>query len=197
MIPTINHCSSTQKTLPDPSQSLHLEDHIELNAEVDKIEWDRNDDTISIKTSEGRHYDADRVIFTASLGVLKEKHSSLFTPALSGKRVDAINGLSMGTVGKVYMRFDQAFWPSGWGGVHILWTKDTVDELNENNRWLSNVMGFLTVDGQPNTLSAWLAGVPAKEVEQLDEAFVVSELLALLRKLVPQMEVKDPVETKR
>lgn len=168
-----------------------------LNQEVERIEWDRPDDTVLIATRDGQQFVADRVIFTPSLGVLKEQHQRLFEPQLSGKRVDAINGLSMGAVGKVYFRFDEAFWPSGWGGVHILWTDELLQKLNPDNAWLGNVMGFLAVDGQPNTLSAWLAGAPVKHVEELEEQFVVEELIKLLKSLVPHMNVTKPVEVKR
>lgn len=169
-----------------------------LNAEVNKIEWDRADNTVVLRTSDGREFAADRVIFTASLGVLKEQHSSLFEPALPTRRVQAIDGLSMGTVGKVYFRFAQAFWPDGWGGVHILWTDELLQKrLNANNQWLGSVMGFLAVDGQPDTLSAWLAGGAVKNVETLNEQFVVAELIELLKALVPHMNVTEPVQVKR
>ena len=168
-----------------------------LNAEVQTIDWDRPDNTVVVRTSDGREFVADRVIFTASLGVLKEQHERLFVPQLSGKRVDAIRGLSMGAVGKVYFLFQEAFWPSGWGGVHVLWTDELLGRLSDKNRWLGNVMGFLAVDGQPNMLCTWMAGAAVKHVELLDENFVASELIELLRALVPHMDVPQPVEVKR
>lgn len=168
-----------------------------MSTEVNKIEWDRTDNTVLIRASDGRQFEADRVIFTASLGVLKEQHSALFDPQLPASRIRAIDGLSMGTVGKVYFRFEEAFWPEGWGGVHVLWTDELLQKLNANNRWLGSVMGFLAVDGQSRTLSAWLAGAPVKHVEALDEQFVVVELIELLKALVPHMNVTEPVQVKR
>lgn len=170
-----------------------------LNAEVANIDWNHStDDHVIIRTSDNREFIADRVIFTGSLGVLKEQHSQLFNPSLTGKKLDAINGLSMGAVGKVYFRFETPFWPAGWGGVHVLWTDALLEKLTTpENAWLGSVMGFLAVDGQESTLSAWLAGSAVKQVEELDEAFVVTELIELLRALVPHMNVTEPVEVKR
>lgn len=168
-----------------------------LNTEVAQIEWNREEGDVLIRSTDGREFLADRVIFTPSLGVLKEQHEKLFVPPLTGKRVDAINGLSMGAVAKVYFRFAEPFWPEGWGGVHILWTDALLQKLNKDNDWLGNVMGFLAVDGQPKTLSAWLAGSPVKYVEGLNEQFIVAELIGLLKALVPHLNVTEPVEVKR
>lgn len=137
------------------------------------------------------------MIFTPSLGVLKERHEELFNPALPAKKVDAIKGLSIGAVAKMYMRFETPFWLNGWGGIHVLWTDKFLQKLNSENDWLGSVMAFLAVDGQPSTLCAWIAGDKVRQVEQIDEKLVAKELLELLRSMVPDWVVPEPVQILR
>jgi len=58
-----------------------------------------------------KKYKADRVIVTASLGVLKN-NSINFQPGLPKKKLDAIKNLEMGCENRIALKFPSAFWPT-------------------------------------------------------------------------------------
>lgn len=62
---------------------------VELNKDVTNIDY-TSDNNIIVKTKDGSEYTASHVIFTPSLGVLKEKHTTMFTPVLPAKKQHAI-----------------------------------------------------------------------------------------------------------
>lgn len=88
---------------------LEIGKSILLNEPVTKIE---NLGTKGVKvTTVNATYEADAAICTFPLGVLQKHHTDLFTPALPASKVSALSKFKMGTLDKVYMLFDDAFWP--------------------------------------------------------------------------------------
>ena len=70
---------------------LPLSDRIQLNSPVHLIRWNPvpRSSKVQVVCSE-KTYEADMVLVTWSLGVLKEKANSLFTPHLPEKKKKAI-----------------------------------------------------------------------------------------------------------
>ncbi|MDH3305909.1 MAG: FAD-dependent oxidoreductase [Acidimicrobiia bacterium] len=68
-------------------------------------------DRATVVTSE-RTFEADRVVVTVPLGVLKAGEMA-FDPALSRPKADAIRRLGFGRLEKVVLRFGEAWWPPG------------------------------------------------------------------------------------
>ena len=68
---------------------------------------------LSVRCENGATHVADLAIVTIPLGVLKRGHTTLFRPNLPDWKVGAINSLGVGTVGKLFLLFDSAFWRSG------------------------------------------------------------------------------------
>lgn len=66
-----------------------LTEKIKFNKEVSLIDYTSTNNVI-VKVKDGTEYNASHVIFTASLGVLKEKHSVMFLPSLSERKQRAI-----------------------------------------------------------------------------------------------------------
>lgn len=62
---------------------------VELNKVVTSIDY-TSGQNVMITTRDGCEYSAAYVIFTGSLGVLKEKHSTMFIPPLPQKKQRAI-----------------------------------------------------------------------------------------------------------
>ena len=56
--------------------------------------------------------------------MLKQTHRDLFRPSLPDWKVDAINKIGVGTVGKLYLMFDSAFWQT-----------TNADEKNSEAQW--------------------------------------------------------------
>lgn len=152
-----------------------------------------------VRCADGTTYDADFVIFTGSLGVLKETYKEMFVPRLPPIKSNAIEGLSIGTVDKIYLEFEKPFWPKEWEGFSLIWTKDDVERLRKSDQplWLEDVFGFYIVDYQPNILCGWISGARAREMERDTEDNVRSGVLFLLRKFLKKWPVPEPVNVKR
>lgn len=82
-----------QKRVPNPEQELPVMKNTILNTTVMSIDYLQNEEggpPILITTTNGQLYKADHVIVTVSLGVLKEKHKTLFMPALPDYKAETI-----------------------------------------------------------------------------------------------------------
>lgn len=123
----------------------------------------------------------------------------MFRPDLPNAKRDAIEGLTLGTVDKIFVEFDEAFWPADWSGFSLLWTKPDQEAIRERvaDRWLEDVFGFYRVDYQPNILCGWISGDSARRMEILSDEEVFEGVVFLLRKFLTTMNVKDPISVKR
>ena len=105
------------------------------------IKWNTNasSDMVEIVCADGSSYTADHVIFTASLGVLKAQHRTLFTPNLPEKKIKAIENIGFGAIGKIYLEFDEAFWltsNSNFSRLLFLWNdKDQKALKGTDKEW--------------------------------------------------------------
>lgn len=69
-------------TVPPLPQAVIPASKIRLNSPVCRILWDEGDDKVLLVTQSGDSYLASHVIFTASFGHLKERHTNIFEPPL-------------------------------------------------------------------------------------------------------------------
>lgn len=107
-----------------------LKDKILLNKKVDHVNWET--DKIIIRTLDRTVYQADHLIITIPLGVLQAHHKLLFTPMLPEKKVKAIENIQFGTLGKVFLEFEEPFWRklnNNFKVCAFLWTKEDLDEI--------------------------------------------------------------------
>ncbi len=70
---------------------------------------DHSGPTVVVTTESGDSFEADRVVVTVPLGVLKAEAIS-FTPALPPAMRDAIAALEMGILNRTALLFDEPFW---------------------------------------------------------------------------------------
>lgn len=61
-------------------------------------------------------FEAQHVIVTVSLGVLKANYKSIFSPPLPPRKVNSIEALQFGTMNKIILEFKKPFWPEDWTG---------------------------------------------------------------------------------
>ncbi|XP_055916915.1 spermine oxidase isoform X2 [Eupeodes corollae] len=171
-----------------------LDQRVLLGKQVTQINW--NDGEIQIKCEDNKIVEADHVIVTVSLGVLKEKHSKLFDPKLPLQKVRAIEGIGFGTVNKIFIEFPEQFWPNDWTGFALLWRQEDLDEIRGTNRaWLEDVFGFYAVSYQSRILSGWVIGESGRHMETLPEDEVLSGCMYLFRKFL-KWEIPTPVNFK-
>ncbi len=65
-------------------------------------------------------YEARLVISSLPLGVLKRAHQTMFRPALSAKKQEAIAGTHVGQLGKLVMTYDAAWWGDEIASMTVL-----------------------------------------------------------------------------
>jgi monoamine oxidase len=136
-------------------------------------------DKVWIETGE-QAWEADRVIITLPLGVLKSGEIK-FTPELPASKQSAIARLGVGTVHKTILQFDRVFWPDvafvGFsGGPH----GQFIEGMNYDWHFESKI------------LSLWSYGDAARQLEETPEDQVIQRALALLHQTMGSAP-PDPV----
>ena len=139
--------SSTWYDFVDEHIAKSVKHKISYNSAVGSIDY--SGDKLVVKTLDGRSYEADKVLVTVSIGVLKSNKIE-FKPALSEARQKAIESITFHTGIKVAMSFSEQFYPdlieckvkNGEKGFYDLaFKKDTE----------SHVLGFLCTGEETNT----------------------------------------------
>ncbi|XP_032672835.1 uncharacterized protein LOC116844858 isoform X2 [Odontomachus brunneus] len=175
------------KKIPNEEDSLPVMEKIEYHKVVTTIDYS-SEENVTVTTSDGCKYIASHVIFTASLGVLKKKHSTLFMPCLPPRKKRAIRGLSIGTADKIFMEFPYKWWSEDTIAINLICLEENkklfVQKYGEEYQWLCDVFSFYTVDYQPRVLCAWIVGKYARHMETLSDSVVSDGLYRLLQESI-------------
>lgn len=159
-----------------------------MNKKVTNIKYNTKDETsnVVVTCSDGTSYSVKHVIFTPSLGVLKKYHESLFTPALPQHKVLAIKNYGFGTVGKVFLEFEQPFWceqGKPFLAYEFLWLESDKKQTKDTNReWMINITGIYVVDQFPNLLEVFFGGSNLQEFETSSDTKIIDDCMWLLEK---------------
>lgn len=169
---------------------MNVESKIQLNKEVVNIKYNTLSPTEKtiVKCADGSTYEADNVIVTVSLGVMKAQHKTLFTPNLSLQKISAITKYGFGTLGKIFLKFDSPFWPTknaDFLSYSFLWTAaDKKQLLTTDKAWLLGIMSWTKVDAFPYLLEAFVAGPYMKTFETLSDQKIIDDSMWLLEKFL-------------
>ncbi|XP_046431547.1 possible lysine-specific histone demethylase 1 isoform X1 [Neodiprion fabricii] len=179
------------------ASELPLLEKVDFKKVVSSIDYSSKN-RITIRTTDNSEHNADHVIFTPSLGVLKEQHSNLFTPPLPELKRRAIQGLGFGTVDKIIFEFPYKWWPEDIAGFNLVWSKEDktkfVQSSDKGNEWLADVFHFSTIDHQPRLLSGWLTGPCARHVEDLKDSTVLDGFYDMLQRFFSKkFDIPKPI----
>lgn len=169
---------------------LDVDSKILLNKEVINIQWNPNarNDKITITCADDSKFEADHVVFTASLGVLKDRHEKLFTPNLPAEKVNSITHTGFGTLDKIFLEFAEPFWPYGdkdFSGYVFLWNKSDLDTIkNTEMEWVVDIPGFDRVDAFPYLIEIFYAGENVETFEKISDDKLVSDVMWVLEKFL-------------
>jgi len=175
------------------------------------------DNKVNVTCKDESSYEADHVLSTVSLGVLKEQHLRLFHPHLPGRKQSAIEALGFGTVNKIYLEFETPWWENApYWRVAFLWEdrgdvikgnyfrNSTRDELLRETDgiplWARSIGGFNSIDSNshPYVLQGWITGVSSRFMETLDEDYVADICIKLLRRFLYRYKsVPKPIRSAR
>lgn len=154
---------------------------IRFNQMVRGVAWSSSG--VSVTTTSGV-FDADRVVITLPLGVLK-RNDIEFSPGLPTAKTTAIAKLRMGVLDKTYFKFPSAFWQTRSQSVGFIG--------NVGARSSTQIPEYYTLDqavGMP-ILFGFTAGVQARRFEQYDLATIRASTMASFRKIFGS-SVPDP-----
>lgn len=171
--------------IPNSENCLPVMQKIEFGKVVTTVDYSSSEN-VTVTTRDGCEYSASHVIFTASLGVLKEKHSTMFVPSLPEEKQRAIEGLQLGTANKIFLEFSDRWWREDLAAFDIIWPEEDKKEFlqthGKSSEWLCDVFSFFTVAYQPNLLCAWIVGKNARHMETLSDVDVFDGLYLLLKR---------------
>jgi len=136
-------------------------------------------------TTRSASFDADRVIVTLPLGILKRSDIN-FSPGLPANKVRAISRLKMGVLDKTYFRFPSAFWQKRAKNVGYIG--------NVGARSVLDIPEYYTLDRviKVPIIFGFTAGAMARQFQQLDSAAIITRTMKTFRKIygrsVPEPE---------
>jgi monoamine oxidase len=154
---------------------------IRFNQLVREISWSSSGVGV---TTESGVFDADRVVITLPLGVLKRGDIE-FSPGLPTAKANAIAKLRMGALDKTYFKFPTAFWQTREDSIGFIG--------NVGARSSTQIPEYYTLDqalGVP-ILFGFTAGAQARRFAQLDLSTIGAASMASFRKIFGN-SVPDP-----
>ena len=161
-------------------------------------------DPIVIKCRNGEHFEADHVIITVSLGVLKRRcldenllsnECSLFTPALPVEKEEAIRRLGFGQIGKIILQFDQEISTKHkFESLMMMWLPEDKNDpvIQEKFPW---GVGLYILNRVPNSnlYDTWAHGSTVARIESADKEEIKEGISYILEKFLKH-PVPKPVD---
>ncbi|KAL8949111.1 MAG: hypothetical protein Q9222_004754 [Ikaeria aurantiellina] len=168
---------------------------------VRKIKYDpdgHSGGAASITCDDGQIFDADKIVLTTPLGILKED-SLTFEPPLPSWKLGALTRLGFGTLNKIVLVYDEAFWDVDQDMFGLLRDSDSAGSLDQED-YVQNRGKFylfwncVKTSGRP-VLIALMAGEAAVQAETTNDVDLVAGVTLELRRMFKDREVPVPSET--
>ena len=151
-----------------------------------------------VQCDDGQVIEADRVVLTTPLGILKEK-SIVFDPPLPRWKLGPIDRLGFGTLNKLVLVYDKPFWDVDQDMFGLLREADMANSLDQED-YVKNRGKFylfwncIKTSGRP-VLIALMAGEAAIQAERTSDADLVAGVTKELRRMFKDDQVPMPSET--
>ena len=162
------------------------------HANVTKIDYSSK--PVVVITENGERFEADYVVSTIPLGVL-QNNENLFNPKLSEdeNKKQALENLGMGTMDKMYLIFDNAFWDKkqynpGDNNTYIHRVVYPGEKSTKSWKFFLNVNTFF----KESILLAFHTGSTAKIMDGKDDDELEKESQQILQKMFPNSKVNEP-----
>lgn len=174
---------------------------VRTNKVVTKISYDSTGSgkrKTVIHCEDGDSFAADKVVFTGSLGVLKQE-SIKFEPPLPDWKTGAIERLGFGLLNKVILVFEKPFWDTERDMFGLLREPENRESMVQED-YSANRGRFylfwncLKTTGLP-VLIALMAGDAAYQAEYTPDEELIAEVTNQLRNIFKQEVIPDPLET--
>ncbi|XP_015458509.1 spermine oxidase isoform X2 [Astyanax mexicanus] len=142
---------------------------------------------VRVECEDGEWLAADHVILTASLGVLKKAHETLFSPSLPLDKALAVQKLGISTTDKIFLEFAEPFWSPECNSIQFVWEDEAQLEspAYPDELWYRKICSFDVLyppERYGHMLSGWICGDEALRMERCDDETVAEICTELLRK---------------
>lgn len=156
---------------------------LHLNSKITNITY--SDDGVTIYKDDGSCVQAAYAVCTFSLGVL-QSDAVKFTPQLPYWKRTAIEKFSMGTYTKIFMQFNETFWPAD--KEYFLYASPTTRGYYPVWQSLS-APGFIP---ESNILFVTVVSQEAYRVERQTDEQTKKEVMDVLRQMYPNITIPEP-----
>lgn len=187
--------------LPYGLWSLPTKLDVRTNKIVSKISYGHTElgkQKTMVHCEDGESFVADKVVFTGSLGVLKQR-SIQFTPPLPDWKTGAIDRLGFGIMNKVILVFDQPFWDTERDMFGLLREPSNRNSMMQEDYAANRGRFYLFWNCMKTTglpvLIALMAGDAAHQAENTADSVIIAEVTSQLRNVFKHVAVPDPLET--
>ncbi|XP_014778480.1 spermine oxidase [Octopus bimaculoides] len=173
-----------------------------LNHPVRCIHWARpvncenREHPVCVECENQELFQADHVIVTVSLGVLKAACNRMFNPQIPNRKLLAIDHLGFGIVDKIILEFDRSIIDSDTKLINLLWNskrdsnKENFRSPNLGDTWVRGITSFEVI--HKNVLLGWLCGSSALYMESLTEEQVAKDCAKVLGKFLQNPNIPLP-----
>ncbi|KAK4565400.1 hypothetical protein LTR86_004017 [Recurvomyces mirabilis] len=185
-----------------PRGLMHLPTKLDVRFDctVDSIHYNENQDpslSTRVVCTNGEVFEADEVVLTTPLGVLKADVVD-FDPPLPGWKQGAIDRMGFGLLNKLVLLYDKPFWDDSrdmFGLLNEAEYQDSLDPAHyaKNRGRFYLIWNASKTSGRP-MLVALLAGHSAHEAEQTDSSTLLEEVNRRLRKIFSHAIIPAPIE---
>lgn len=151
------------------TQFANILSDIQYNKKAVRIEYPTGGAKPKVKDQTGVWHEADAVLLTVPLSILKNNGIEFF-PVLPAWKTTAIQNIGMGNGMKIILKFSQRFWANNLGFLtsdqlgHVAW-------YTSKQRGNSHVLTFFVMGSRAATLSAQGAGAVTTVVNELNGLF--------------------------
>eukprot|EP00252_Welwitschia_mirabilis_P002320 TRINITY_DN12243_c0_g2_i1.p1 TRINITY_DN12243_c0_g2~~TRINITY_DN12243_c0_g2_i1.p1 ORF type:complete len:573 (-),score=49.90 TRINITY_DN12243_c0_g2_i1:159-1877(-) len=160
---------------------------IQFGKKVEKIVWT---DTVGVEMpceapvhlhlEDGSVVDADHVVITVSLGVLKagigtsQGKGSLFSPALPESKLNAISKLGFGVVDKLFVHMEPDEADTVYPYLQLAFNAQAHEQdKNKVPSWMRRTASVYPIYDKSHVLLLWFAGEEARKVECLTDEEII------------------------
>ncbi|XP_020786161.1 spermine oxidase isoform X1 [Boleophthalmus pectinirostris] len=157
---------------------------------------------ISVECEDEEWIPADHVIITASLGVLKKNHESMFSPPLPEDKVLAIEKLGISTTNKIFLEYAEPFWSPECNSIQFVWEDEAHLEqlVYPEEQWYKKICSFDVLyppERYGYMLSGWICGEEALYMERCDDEMVAETCTELFRRFTGNPDIPKPLRILR